>query len=1212
MKKQIIYILLILMGLNLQAQVVLSDKNYVHTIVPQTAMTIAELENVNCSNINDIDRAIESVTYFDGLGRPIQQRAIKASPGGNDIVTYMAYDDYGRQDKQYLPFEATNTVGSYKEINVNTDINQYYKDTYANDFPGITNANLGEVNAYSESVFEASPLNRVLEQGAPGTAWKADRGSDTDHTIKFDWDTNIANEVVYFKVTFADPNDTEAPTLTKDGFYAANQLYITITKDENWIPADGNNHTTREYKDKQGRVVLKRTYASTSSATPEAHDTHYVYDRFGNLTYVIPPKVNTGATSISATELAELCYQYKYDNRNRLIEKKIPGKDKEYIIYNKLDQPILTQDANLKASNAWLFTKYDAFGRVTYTGKFTDNRERKVIQQAVNTESTLWETRDVAAQIDGTTIYYSNTAFPKTNLELYTINYYDDYGFDLAGLTNPGTVYNEAITDQTKTLPTGSKVRVLDTFDWITTVTYYDKKSRPIYVASKNEYLNTTDMVATQLDFVGKVEQTKSTHTKDNNTPIITIDSFTYDHMGRMLTQRQCIEDASGVNCTGNTGVTPAVTLSQPITQTTTTVAGNTITLSNGFHFAATASTSFFAKIQNEEFPGELIVSNTYDKLGQLISKEVGGGLQDVHYKYNVRGWLKNINQDSYDDNDLFDFTINYNTPQHGATALYNGNIAETQWKTANDNIERHYKYGYDALNRITEGISNDGNYNLSGITYDKTGNILSLNRKGNLNEAATSFGDMDMLAYTYDSGNKLLRVTDTGNTTFGFKDGTNTNDDFVYDANGNMIQDQNKGITGITYNHLNLPKTVTVNNASHNGNITYIYDATGVKLKKITTEGSSLITEYVGNYVYKNGTLEFFNHAEGIVEHEADGYKYVYQFKDHLGNIRLSYKDADKNGSISASEIIETKDYYPFGLEMEYGVDHPNSIVNGRKHDYKFQGQELNQSLGYNMYEFELRHYDATTGRFVTTDPYEQFMSPYVAMGNNPITSFDPDGGYCLDANGNQIACPDDAGDLYDDVKDSETNHIEILDEAVIDGSSTESSSSTEVSNLLGEKVAPSISELRGFDKFALEAQANLPWLFGPRISDDGVYNLDLSGNTIGFATIGAPISLPFGPGKVKSLKNAKNIINLKKLKVKTPLPSLDATGKVHGTLPKIKDLSKFSKDELKILLRELKLSVQRRIKVTSRLGRDRAHGQRQGAEQDLIKSIEKHLENR
>ncbi|WP_282037322.1 DUF6443 domain-containing protein, partial [Aquimarina algiphila] len=114
---------MLLMGLQVQAQVVLSDKNYVHTTVPQTAVKIADMENVSCANANDVDNTIESVTYYDGLGRPIQQRAIKASPTGKDIVTHMQYDAYGRQDKQYLPFEANNTVGSYKTVDVNIDIN---------------------------------------------------------------------------------------------------------------------------------------------------------------------------------------------------------------------------------------------------------------------------------------------------------------------------------------------------------------------------------------------------------------------------------------------------------------------------------------------------------------------------------------------------------------------------------------------------------------------------------------------------------------------------------------------------------------------------------------------------------------------------------------------------------------------------------------------------------------------------------------------------------------------------------------------------------------------------------------------------------------------------------------------------------------------------------------------------------------------------------
>ncbi|WP_282088321.1 DUF6443 domain-containing protein [Aquimarina algiphila] len=942
---KIIYsIVMLLMGLQIQAQVVLSDKNYVHTTVPQTAVTIADMENVSCANANDVDNTIESVTYYDGLGRPIQQRAIKASPTGKDIVTHMQYDAYGRQAKQYLPFEANNTVGSYKTININTDINAYYKNTYSDDFPGIT-TNLGDVNAYSESVFEASPLNRVTEQGAPGKAWKADPNSDTDHTIKFDWGTNASNEVVNFTVSFTG-GDTEKPELVQNNHYAPNQLVVTITKDENWTPADGDLHTTKEYKDKQGRVILKRTYASTPSATSEAHDTYYVYDRFGNLTYVIPPKVNT-ADGVSTTEFSELCYQYTYDHRNRLIEKKIPGKGKEYIIYNTLDQPVLTQDANLRAKSRWLFTKYDAFGRVAYTGLIENGSTVALLRS--KTSSSTYQTHEAKTTspitIAGTPVYYTKAAYPVSIYKVLTINYYDNYTFDIDGLTNPGTVYGETVKTDTKSLVTGSKIRILDTNDWTTEVTYYDDKSRPIYIASKNEYLATTDIIESKLDFTGRVEETKTRHTKGGNAAIVTIDKFEYDHMGRLLTQTQKIN-----------------------TQDT-----------------------------------EQIVSNTYDAIGQLESKAVGGvanaseatsPLQEVNYKYNIRGWLKTINEGTTANGDLFGFVLEYNT---GTNPLYNGNITKTSWQTSNDDINRSYNYTYDALNRIVTGISNNGNYNLTNVTYDKMGNILSLNRTGHLNEAATSFGAMDNLGYTYDVGNKLLKVTDTANKIFGFKDGNNTNDDFTYDDNGNMISDQNKGITGITYNHLNLPKTVSISNAKGTGNITYIYDATGAKLKKIAPSGSSLIdTEYAGNFVYKNGALEFFNHAEGYIEKEADGYKYVYQFKDHLENIRLSYKDADKDGTITQSEIIQEKHYYPFGLQQQYGGSDPRSAVNGRNHDYGYNGIEHEEGLGLDLYEMSFRQYDPAIGRFMGIDVYSESFAdttPYHYSNNSPIMFSDPTG---------------------------------------------------------------------------------------------------------------------------------------------------------------------------------------------------------------------------
>ncbi|WP_298547118.1 DUF6443 domain-containing protein [uncultured Aquimarina sp.] len=944
--------------------VTFSNENYVYTRVYQKGMTSSD-------SIRYTKDVIESIGYFDGLGRAKQQIAIKASPDERDIVTHMEYDSYGRQAKQYLPFERQDDpLGSYQAVDVTTDINSYYQTKYADDF---TEMEAADVNAYSESIFEASPLQRMVKQGAPGKDWKADKDSDTDHTIKFGWSSNALEEVAYFSVTFSDTTNTEAPSLSQNGHYNLNELYVTITKDENWQPGQTyeDDHTTREYTDKSGKVILKRTFDQG-----EAHDTYYVYDDFGNLTYVIPPKVDI-TNDISDTELSELCYQYKYDHRNRLIEKKIPGKGWESIVYNTLDQPVLTQDALLMADAAWLFTKYDALGRVAYTGKINiPNKTRAELQTEANafTED-LWVESSPERMIGGTTMYYTNGGYPDVQSgEVLTINYYNDYQFlgtvPVTSFVNPINVYEQPITDRTKSLATGTKVKVLETLDWITTVTYYDKKAQPIYIVSENEYLNTIDIVATKLDFAGKVLETTTTHTKGSNAPIVTVATFTYDHIGRLLDQRQTINNQAE----------------------------------------------------------ERIVSNTYDELGQLESKAVGGtsaslsaqgvegGLQKVDYTYNVRGWLKAINEGTTDNGDLFGFAINYNTTIEnlGTVALYNGNISETSWKTANDNIKRAYGYQYDALNRILAGTSSDGRYNLSNVSYDKNGNIETLQRTGAIvtnpdQSRSSDFGMMDNLTYTYNEGNKLRTVNDQVTMPFGFsKRTTATGDDYVYDQNGNMTIDHNKGINGITYNHLNLPSAVVVDNADHTGNISYIYNATGAKLKKIVTEGSSLITtEYAGNFIYENGQLKFFNHAEGYIEPNGEGeFDYVYQYKDHLGNIRLSFSDKDKDGKIDvlrnnadadgdndyAHEILQEKNYYPFGLQHK-GY---NSTITGRKHNYGFGGKEEQDELGLEWIDITARNYDPAIGRWMNLDPLAEKMrrhSPYNFGFDNPVYFQDYDG---------------------------------------------------------------------------------------------------------------------------------------------------------------------------------------------------------------------------
>ncbi|WP_407268286.1 RHS repeat domain-containing protein [Tenacibaculum maritimum] len=235
----------------------------------------------------------------------------------------------------------------------------------------------------------------------------------------------------------------------------------------------------------------------------------------------------------------------------------------------------------------------------------------------------------------------------------------------------------------------------------------------------------------------------------------------------------------------------------------------------------------------------------------------------------------------------------------------------------------------------------------------------------------------------------------------------------YTYDVNGNMTKDLNKGITNISYNHLNLPTRVTIGGK----NIDYTYDAGGVKLSKTV---SGVATQYAGNYVYENGVLQFFNHPEGYVSPKnasdiSQGFKYVYQYKDHLGNVRLSYTDNNNDGVITPStEIIEESNYYPFGLKHKGYNNVVNSLGNstGQKYMFNqgtsgknFKGEEgksfrveRQEELGLNVDMTKFRMYDYALGRFTSIDPLadanpQESWTPYQYAYNSPIQYNDPYG---------------------------------------------------------------------------------------------------------------------------------------------------------------------------------------------------------------------------
>ncbi len=232
------------------------------------------------------------------------------------------------------------------------------------------------------------------------------------------------------------------------------------------------------------------------------------------------------------------------------------------------------------------------------------------------------------------------------------------------------------------------------------------------------------------------------------------------------------------------------------------------------------------------------------------------------------------------------------------------------------------------------------------------------------------------------------MNVFDHETSPQGFRDDGNgvidpNGDDYAYDENGNMTSDQNKGIGSIEYNHLNLPTKIVVGTNT----IEYLYNATGQKVSKIVIEtGIKTQTDYLaGGFQYKESELQFFPHVEGYVNvinsNGVKNYNYVFNYTDHLGNIRLSYGVDPNTGS---TKILEENHYYPFGLKhsgynMSYSTYQKiqSGVIAIRvasayqpNYNYKYNEKEFQDELSLNLYNYGARNYDPAIGRWMNIDP--------------------------------------------------------------------------------------------------------------------------------------------------------------------------------------------------------------------------------------------------
>ncbi|MBO8454741.1 MAG: hypothetical protein IAC07_08490 [Bacteroidetes bacterium] len=411
----------------------------------------------------------------------------------------------------------------------------------------------------------------------------------------------------------------------------------------------------------------------------------------------------------------------------------------------------------------------------------------------------------------------------------------------------------------------------------------------------------------------------------------------------------------------------------------------------------------------------------SYDLLGRVASEKRNGNPElATAFSYNIRSWLKTS------EGDILSMRFYHEDTREGAlsnTQRFDGGISALDWSVRGGHAGG-YNFSYDGFTRLTEAeyISTDpdGENFSTAYSYDANGNILSLTRYGTEGNPSRP---VEALSMEYD-GNRLSAVTDSGtarNRALRRKTArqSTSQEDFTYDANGNLTSDLTAGIASVSYNLLNLPQSFSIVTEDGSAETRYLYDADGRKLRVTATgsDGAISVTDYTANVVRTDGKVDRILFEGGYIHNG----KYHFFFSDHLGSVRAV---ACEDGS-----VIQSSAYYPFG---ETFGDSPDTCPSSQP--YKFNGKEDQSFASVPLLDYGARLLSTRTGRWTTMDPLAEkyySISPYAYCGNNPVNLIDPDGMWIFIYYNNQ-SYKYENGKLYQYQTSGEkaTSYIEITPE--------------------------------------------------------------------------------------------------------------------------------------------------------------------------------------
>ena len=273
-------------------------------------------------DVLDVDgtHAITTVTYYDGLGYPVETATNGLGGTGKYAYTLLEHDALGREKQSWLPGTQKDGCSFVVPSELSSSLITFHKDR----------------NPYSVNSYDA--LDRQVSTLGAGESWHTAKKS-----IEQRYGSNETNSIKRYQVS-------GSGSLVENGYYAANSLSMLEVTDE-----DGK--TKQTFSDLFGNKVLERRDVD--------NDTYYVYDNIGHLRYVLSPSYQ------ECSDLQKFGYEYRYDKYGRCVWKRLPGCEYQQMWYDAADNLMFSQDGEQRKKGLFVFYLYDKMKREVLMGTTT-------------------------------------------------------------------------------------------------------------------------------------------------------------------------------------------------------------------------------------------------------------------------------------------------------------------------------------------------------------------------------------------------------------------------------------------------------------------------------------------------------------------------------------------------------------------------------------------------------------------------------------------------------------------------------------------------------------------------------------------------------------------------------------------------------------------------------------------------------------------------